>query len=222
MADRVSAKRTIDNYGLILLSIAVTYVLVSAITSGPARALVLVAQVWTVWLVFRVSESERTVRWAASALLLIAAATALTELIGVDDRTDETILFAAASLLYLISPLAIVRHVLSRKVVDLQTLLGAIAAYLLIGMFFAFAYRVAGNLDPSPFFGAAGDGTMSDDLFFSFTTLMTVGYGNVVPDTWVGQTMAVAEGLIGSLFLVVAVAKVVSSWRPRGESASGG
>ena len=55
---------------------------------------------------------------------------------------------------------------------------------------------------------------MPDDLFFSFTTMTTIGFGSLVPAGNPGQTFAVAEGVIGQLFLVVGVAKVVSSWRP--------
>jgi uncharacterized membrane protein HdeD (DUF308 family) len=66
-----------------------------------------------------------------------------------------------------------------------------------------------------PFFGSQGAGTFSQDLFFSFTTLTTTGYGNFVPARNPGQTFVVLEMLIGQLFLVTAVAKVVSAWRPR-------
>jgi voltage-gated potassium channel Kch len=56
--------------------------------------------------------------------------------------------------------------------------------------------------------------TFSLDLYFSFTTLTTTGYGNLVPTTNPGQSLAVPEMLIGQLFLVTAVAKVVTIWRP--------
>jgi hypothetical protein len=95
-------------------------------------------------------------------------------------------------------------------------MLGALAAYLFIGMAFGFAYRLLGAVQSSPFFGAGGDGTVSQDLFFSFITLTTTGYGNLVPATNPGQSLAVLEALTGQLFLVTAVAKVVSAWRPRG------
>jgi hypothetical protein len=44
-------------------------------------------------------------------------------------------------------------------------LAGAVAAYVLIGMFFTFAYKAAGEFGSVPFFGAAGHGTLSQDLF---------------------------------------------------------
>ena len=94
-------------------------------------------------------------------------------------------------------------------------MLGAITAYLMIGMSFAFTYRALGALRAGPFFGSQGDGSFSQDLFFSFTTLTTTGYGNLVPAANPGQTFAVLEMLIGQLFLVTAVARVVSAWQPR-------
>jgi voltage-gated potassium channel Kch len=57
---------------------------------------------------------------------------------------------------------------------------------------------------------------VSQDLFFSFITLTTTGYGNLIPATNPGQSLAVLEALTGQLFLVTAVAKVVNAWRPRG------
>ena len=113
------------------------------------------------------------------------------------------------------------RHLILRREIDTETLLGAIAAYLLIGMFFAFAYKAAGEFGSVPFFGSAGPGTLSQDLFFSFVTMTTVGYGNLVPAANPGQTFAVLEALVGQLFLVVAVGKIISSLQPRRGGRSG-
>ena len=70
------------------------------------------------------------------------------------------------------------------------------------------------NFTSGPFFGANGDGTTAQTLFFSFTTLTTTGYGNLIPATRLGQSLAVLEMLVGQLFLVTALAKIVSAWRP--------
>ena len=65
-----------------------------------------------------------------------------------------------------------------------------------------------------PFFGPAGDGRLSQDLFFGFVTMTTVGYGNLIPTANPGQTLAVVEALARQLFLVVAVGKIISSMQP--------
>ena len=72
-----------------------------------------------------------------------------------------------------------------------------------------------------PFFGPDGRGSLSQDLFFSFVTLTTVGYGNLVPAANPGQTLAVIEAVTGQLFLVVAVGKIISSMPPRHRRRSG-
>jgi hypothetical protein len=56
---------------------------------------------------------------------------------------------------------------------------------------------------------------MSDALFFSFVTLTTTGYGNLVPASNPGQSLAVMEAVLGQLFLVTAVAKIITAWKPR-------
>ena len=76
--------------------------------------------------------------------------------------------------------------------------IAAIAAYLMMGMFFAFSYRALGAIQAGPFFGASGEGTFPQDLFFSFTTLTTTGYGNLIPAGHPGESFAVLEMLIGS------------------------
>src|SRR5262249_59075612 len=98
--------------------------------------------------------------------------------------------------------------------VDMTTVPGALDSDLLAGILFAFAYRFLGVAPSSACFGAAGDGKFPQDLFFSFTTLTTTGYGNLVPAGNPGQTFAVAQMLIGQLFLVTAVAKVINAFQP--------
>ena len=71
-----------------------------------------------------------------------------------------------------------------------------------------------GAIGSAPFFQGGVDGTIAESLFFSFTTLTTTGYGNLVPASNPGQTFAVMEMLIGQLFLITAVAKVINAWRP--------
>jgi hypothetical protein len=132
------------------------------------------------------------------------------------------LVFLTAALLYLIAPVSVLRKLVRAGDVDQETLFGAVDAYLLIGFFFAFAYRSIAGAQSGPFFGSAGEGSIAQDMFFSFTTLTTTGYGNLVPAKNPGQTLAVLEMLIGQLFLVTAVAKVINAWKPKRWRASEG
>ena len=146
----------------------------------------------------------------------MAGVGAIVNLFVEGNQGAEVFVALAGGLLYFIAPFSIARHIAMRPVVDRETMLGAIAAYLCIGIAFALIFQALGGIQASPFFAGHGDGTISDDLFFSFVTLTTTGYGNLVPSQNPGQSLAVMEALVGQLFLVTAVAKIVGAWRPRG------
>lgn len=187
--------------------------LATSVTERVGIPVVLVVQVGTVWYVLRVAAISRHLHRAAAvvfAAALGAAAWSVTSphnwLIGAT--------FLASCVLYVIAPAAMVVDV-ARRDVDRQLLLGALAAYVMLGMAFGFAYRAIEVIQPGPFFGPSGEATLPDFLFFSFITLTTTGYGDLVPAGNPGRTLAVLEALTGQLFLVTAVAKVIEAWRPR-------
>jgi Ion channel len=203
-----------ESYGSVLLLILFTYVFSVSVTASWAASLVITVQIATVWTVLHVSRARRSVRRIAGLLLLLSAvAGAINLFVGKETTGEGTVAFMSA-VLYLIAPFSITRSLLFRREVDLQTVLGAIDIYLLVGMLFAFIYRFLGVVQSSAFFGANGDGKLPQDLFFSFTTLTTTGYGNLVPAGNPGQTFSVAEMLVGQLFLVIAVAKVINAYTP--------
>ena len=210
-----------DSYGLVLLLVMVTYVVSVSADEARAASIVLVVQVATVWLALRTSRARPVVRRTADVVLCLAAVVAIGSFFVHQHGTELGGIFAVSCLLYLIAPFSIVRNLILRRGIDVESLLGAVSAYLLIGMFFAFAYQAAGQLGSVPFFGSAGPGSLSQDLFFSFVTMTTVGYGNLVPAANPGQTMAVVEAVVGQLFLVVAVGKVISGFQPRRGDRSG-
>jgi hypothetical protein len=216
------AIREADSYGLVLLSIVAAYVLAASLTSPRAHAIVILVQIATVWLALRTARTSRTVLRVADSLLAVAGAAAIAGLLGAPGVGEAGALLGVSCLLYLGAPVAIVRHVFVGRRVDVETVLGAIAAYLLVGMFFAFAYAWLGEVQDGAFFGPDGDASIPQYLFFSFTTITTVGFGNLVPGGNPGQTLAVFEAVVGQLFLVVALAKAVSAWRPEGRPETDG
>jgi len=222
----VSRHRVRSGYGLLLVAIAISYTLSLLSTISPlAYSALIFVQLLTVWLALRVSEAAKLTRIAGIALVVVALGVLGALLFGSEGEAAGLAsinewAFLISTLLYLFAPVVIVRHILGRSGVDLESLLGVISAYLMIGMAFAFVYRLLGDVQDGDFFGAAGDGSLADDLFFSFTTMTTVGYGNLVPAGNPGQTLAMLEAMIGQLFMVIVVAKVVTGLR-RGPSGTG-
>ena len=202
------------SYGSVLILIAITYGLSTVANERWERSVVLMIQVVTVWIALRVSHARRPVLRFADGVLVLAIVVAITTLFGDDGTLVSAAVFLVAAILYFIAPMSILRHIVRQSEVDQETVLGAIDAYLLVGMFFAYAYQAIGAIQAGPFFESGIDGSVAQSLFFSFTTLTTTGYGNLVPAANPGQTFAVMEMLIGQLFLVTAVAKVINLWRP--------
>ena len=121
------------------------------------------------------------------------------------------VVYVTGALLVLVTPVMILRDISEHTLVTTDTVMGAACAYMLFGICFALIYGTIGQFMPGGFFGV-GKSPTSDYLFFSFTTLTTVGYGNLIPVTPVGQSLAMVEALSGQIYLVVVVARLVPIW----------
>jgi hypothetical protein len=94
-----------------------------------------------------------------------------------------------------------------------QRVQGSIVIYLLLGLMWAEAYTLAAHLNPGSFAGTlpAGQDALSAHLtYFSFVTLTTVGYGDILPASLVTRALANFEGLLGTLFPAILIARLVS------------
>ena len=86
--------------------------------------------------------------------------------------------------------------------------------YLILGLLFTFLYGALDRVQSGNFFGQGVVLHTGDTIFFSFTTLTTTGYGDLVPASQPGKMFAGLEMLMGQIFLVTLVAGLVSLWRP--------
>jgi voltage-gated potassium channel Kch len=104
---------------------------------------------------------------------------------------------------------AALRFALRAATVDAEHLYAALSAYLLAGIFFGIFYWVLERVGPGTFAATAEFSRMSA-IYFSFVTLATLGYGDIVPRTDIARGLAIVEGVGGQLFLAVMVARLVS------------
>lgn len=211
-----------SGYWLVLALLVLTYVLCAAQDTADPSPSAFVVQLFTVAVVLRVTDAHRRVQHIAWIVLAVGGiAATLVAVLDLGGHSLDVALSAASTLAFLIAPVAIIRHQVRRRGLNAEALLAAISAYALVGMFFALVYNLVALLTVVPTFGPHVVDSLSSQLFFSFTTLTTTGYGNIVPVSSVVQGIAVAEAITGQLFLITAVARIMrGSRRPAHEAAS--
>ena len=203
-------------YGLLLLVLIASYVL-SAINRLQWVADLQIAFFLAVLLLAlhasplsrRLTRVAIAVSLAGSAAALGAAATDTAVGLGVADLWRGALL--------LVTVVLIVRHVLAQPTVTIQSIYGALSAYIIIGLMFAAFYGAIGHLGTAPFFADDQQGNPQTYQYFSFATLTTLGYGDFTAAGNSGRAIAVMEALIGQVFLATLVARLVAAFRAPAE-----
>lgn len=127
---------------------------------------------------------------------------------------------SGASLIFLAyTTYLVLRAVLGSAQVTPEIVAGALASYVMIGLTWAIAFGVVemhrtGSIH---FAGAQAEVRFSDLLYFSYVSLLTIGYGDITPVSSVARTLVVLEGLLGMAFTTVLLAVLVAKVLGRGE-----
>lgn len=145
-------------------------------------------------------------------LLLIGLAVILGEAIG--QRAFLAFTFLLHAVLFLFTMFLIVRRLARHAEITVSTVAGALCLYLLIGMVFPCVFLAVAFLTGRPFLEATGPGAIlhtGDYFYFSFVTMTTTGFGDVVPATGIARALSMVEAVLGQLFLATLVARLVSA-----------
>jgi voltage-gated potassium channel Kch len=171
-------------------------------------------------------------RWT----LTVALATGLGAIGGVAwaeaTGSPTTRIFAhGMGLALLVFTTSLMLNALARaRTVSRDVLVGAVCAYLLIGLCFAMAFLLMIGLAPGSLLddGVAIGGSVADPsaratklLYFSFVTLTTLGYGDVTPESEIAQMLAVTEAITGQLYVAIFIARLLSLYLIRDPGRAG-
>ncbi|MDD1755297.1 MAG: potassium channel family protein [Methanomassiliicoccales archaeon] len=175
-----------------MLSLLISFVLISAVFSITGRS-----------------------KFAILSLILIIPALLLSWLNFILDSSDILILSRLLSLfvIVLVTFSVFLEVVRSKSPIPRHIIWGAIAVYLMIGLSFAMLYQLTNTITPGSFYFSVDPSAMlnfSDFVYFSFVTLATLGYGDIIPLTAQARSFAIIEAITGSLYLAVLIAKIVS------------
>ena len=128
----------------------------------------------------------------------------------------DVALFSVDALFVALICVGILWHILLQKRVDADTIMGGVCVYILLGMMWAFLYPILEYLDPGSFVSASGaedfrhpDAVFTSLWYFSYTTLTTMGYGDIVPVTEMSRGLAVVEAVVGQMYVIVFIARLL-------------
>lgn len=210
--------RGLDRFGLVLILAIVSVIGLSLVdidgpipprskSFGGLIAVVLVGA--TLMMALRASGLSLRRQKLIDVLVLLVVlgygAGVLLEVLG-DRPTRPAGLSGAIVVLSIIAPVVIVLRLLRHRRVTAATMMGAISAYLLIGLAYFWVFLTVDDWQGG-FFGETVGST--DFMYFSLTTLTTVGYGDLTAQTNLGHLVANSEAVVGQVYLVTFVAMIV-------------
>ena len=209
--------RIVDSYASLLVLLLANFFLLEIVDDvrwGAAGSTLLAAAA----LVVAISDPEAGHRVTRRHWTLVAACVALAPIVFIVNSVSLvglTYLLPVALLVTATLPVTITR-VLHHPRVTAETILGALCAYVLVGLLFAFLFLAVDDFREAPFFAQPGEHDQGEFLYFSFVALTTLGFGDLSPSVGLPQALTVLEALIGSVFLVTLVARLVTLWVRQG------
>jgi len=199
-------------YGLLLLILVASY-LVSAF-SGQRVTDDVQVPLFAVVLLLALRNSPLPGRWSSVIAVTAVVGSGLAIwgfLTGTQTGEGAADLWKA--LVLLLTAVLIVRRVLVMPSVTIQSIYGAVSAYMIVGLMFASGYAALEHLGDSDFFAGQQPANTQTFQYFSFTTLTTLGYGDFTAAESGGRSIAVLEALTGQVFMATLVARLVSAYR---------
>lgn len=129
---------------------------------------------------------------------------------GLGHPTMSKLTLSAWTFIGLCAAVAALRYAMRAAKVEAEHLFAALSAYLLAGLYFGLLYWALEQIHPGTI--AATNFSRTGAIYYSFVTLATIGYGDIVPRTDIARGLAIVEGVGGQLFLAVLVARLLSMY----------
>jgi len=134
-----------------------------------------------------------------------------------DDDRDLAMSWIFSAGLYFITTVYLLRYVFQPTVMTQDKLFGAAAAYLMIGVFWAYSYAILGFAYPQSYMvvGQPGSLVYADALYLSITVLTSTEFGDITPLTRQARGVCMVEQINGALFVAILIARLAGVYPAR-------
>lgn len=198
-------------FGLALVVLLGFYVLGALDESVLVRSVAALGSAGIVALVAFSPATPARLRTLAAIAVVVGAVAGIGAGFAETDSNWYGVTLAAISLVLAVALLGVIAAILHHDHVTLSTVMGALVAYTLLAFVAATLYRAVDVFGADPFF-AQGAADPSVYSYFALVTQTTVGFGDYTAGTELGQRLVAVHALIGQVFLVVLVARLVALW----------
>ena len=199
-----------DDFGVALILILLTIIVFASAQGAWGQFVSVALSGGTLLFVLQTAgANRRAFRTSAILVTLAVLVSGLAVLLG--EAVSTTTAGIIGLLLAVVAPIVILRRIINSPTITIRLILGALSIYLLLGLAYAYLFPLVATLTHEPFFVQTTTPNASDFIYFSYTTLATIGYGDYTAATSLGRMVAVSEGLVGQLYLVSAVALLVGN-----------
>ena len=199
-----------DDFGVALVLILLTIIVFASATSVLGQFVSVALSGGTLLFVLHTAGAHRRTFRASVGVVSVAILSAAVAVLLGDTVATATAGFVGL-LLAIVAPIVILRRIVLSPTITVRLVLGALSIYLLLGLAYAYLFPLIATLSGSPFFVQTTTPNASDYIYFSYTTLATIGYGDYTAASSLGRMVSVSEGLVGQLYLVSAVALLVGN-----------
>lgn len=212
-----------QRYGVALTLLLVSMIYIIAMPEGGwQRLLALVLQVAALHATLTAAGTDRKLRPPYAVLFGLAIAIGLIlELVGDGASAGymRTVILIIVTVTIPAVGFGVMRQVREGVSITVHTMVGVLCVYLLMATFFAYLFAAIGEIGGAAFFSQGAQwNDLGSYLYYSLTTITTVGMGDLSPATALGRSLTAAEALIGQIYLVTIVAVIVSNiGRKRGD-----